>query len=60
MGKIEERRNTKLLEAAKKNDWKTVSHLLDQTLSNLERKDRQNHLCSLSILVVTEGKDTDS
>lgn len=59
MGKIEERRNTKLLEAAKKNDWKTVSHLLDQTLSNLERKDRQNHLCSLSTLVVTEGKDTE-
>lgn len=59
MGKIEERRNSKLLEAAKKNDWKTVSNLLDQPFSNLVRKDRQNHLCSLNTVVKTEGQDTE-
>ena len=59
MNKVEERRNCKIADAVKNNDWQTVSNLLDQPLSNLERNDRQNHLCSLNTLVITEGQDTE-
>ena len=59
MSKVEKRRNDKLAEAVKKNDWKTVSNLLDKPFSNLVRKDRQNHLCSLNTVVKTEGQDTE-
>lgn len=52
MSKINEKRNQKIQDASRNNNWEEVSRLLDQPLENSLRKDRQyktvsmnNHIC---------------
>lgn len=53
--KVNERRERKIFEAKKNNDWDEIIRLLNQSVDNQERKDRKNHLISLNSEVVTDG-----
>lgn len=54
--KVFERREQKIEEAAKNNNWKEVSRLLQQEQNNAERRDRYHHKRSLEENVSRDGK----
>ena len=59
MSKIEERRERRILEAVKIQNWQEVCRLLDQNIKNQERKDRYYNLLSLNSIIVNEGRTTE-
>lgn len=59
INKVEKRRDYNIKEAANKNNWDTVLHLLSQPLLNLERKDRQYNLLSLNASIKSDEHDTE-
>ncbi|WP_455438468.1 sigma-70 family RNA polymerase sigma factor [Streptococcus salivarius] len=59
VNKVEKRRDYKINEAANKNNWDTVLHLLSQPLWNLERKDRQYNLLSFNTSIKSDEHDTE-
>ena len=48
MSKINEKRNQKIQDASRNNNWEEVSRLLDQPLENSLRKDRQYKTVSMN------------
>lgn len=59
MSKIINRREEKILQAKKQNDWDTVLKLLDQEFENSLRQDSRYHLTSLNKIVSYDGKYTE-
>ena len=59
MSKIINRREEKILQAKKQNDWDTVLKLLDQEFENSLRQDSRYHLTSLNKIVSNDGKYTE-
>ena len=59
MSKIINKREEKILQAKKQNDWDTVLKLLDQEFENSLRQDSRYHLTSLNKIVSNEGKCTE-
>ena len=59
MSKIINRREEKILQAKKQNDWNTVLKLLDQEFENSLRQDSRYHLTSLNKIVSSDGKYTE-
>lgn len=59
MSKIEERRERRILEAVKIQNWQEVCRLLDQNIDNLERKDRYYKLLSLNSKIIYSGRSTE-
>ena len=57
--KVERRRDEKIAIAASNEDWDEVLRLLDQSMENLYRKDREVQLSSLNHIVSTEGRETE-
>ena len=59
MSKIINKREEKILQAKKQNDWDTVLKLLDQEFENSLRQDSRYHLTSLNKIVSNDGKYTE-
>ena len=59
MSKIINKREEKILQAKKQNDWGTVLKLLDQEFENSLRQDYRYHLTSLNKIVSNDGKYTE-
>lgn len=59
MSKIINKREEKIVQAKKKNDWDTVLKLLDQEFENSLRQDSRYHLTSLNKIVSYDGKYTE-
>lgn len=59
MSKIINKREEKILQAKKQNDWDTVLKLLDQEFENSLRQDSRYHLTSLNKIVSYDGKYTE-
>lgn len=59
MSKIINKREEKILQAKKQNDWGTVLKLLDQEFENSLRQDSRYHLTSLNKIVSNDGKYTE-
>lgn len=59
MSKIINKREEKILQAKKQNDWDTVLKLLDQEFENSLRQDSRYHLTSLNKTVSNDGKYTE-
>ena len=59
MSKIEERRERRILEAVRIQNWHEVCRLLDQNIDNLERKDRYYKLLSLNSKIIYSGRSTE-
>ena len=59
MSKIINKREEKILQAKKQNDWDTVLKLLDQEFENSLRQDSRYHLTSLNKIVSADGKYTE-
>lgn len=59
MSKIINKREEKILQAKKQNDWGTVLKLLDQEFENSLRQDSRYHLTSLNKIVSDDGKYTE-
>lgn len=59
MSKIINKREEKILQAKKQNDWDTVLRLLDQEFENSLRQDSRYHLTSLNKIVSYDGKYTE-
>ena len=59
MSKIINKREEKILQAKKLNDWNTVLKLLDQEFENSLRQDSRYHLTSLNKIVSDDGKYTE-
>lgn len=59
MSKIINKREEKILQAKKQNDWDTVLKLLDQEFENSLRQDARYHLTSLNKIVSNDGKYTE-
>lgn len=59
MSKIINKREEKILQAKKQNDWDTVLKLLDQEFKNSLQQDSRYHLTSLNKIVSNEGKYTE-
>lgn len=59
MSKIINKREEKILQAKKQNDWDTVLKLLDQEFENSLRQDSRCHLTSLNKIVSDDGKYTE-
>ena len=59
MSKIINKREEKILQAKKQNDWDTVLKLLDQEFENSLRQDTRYHLTSLNKIVSYDGKYTE-
>lgn len=59
MSKIINKREEKILQAKKLNDWDTVLKLLDQEFENSLRQDSRYHLTSLNKIVSDDGKYTE-
>ena len=59
MSKIINKREEKILQAKKQNDWNTVLKLLDQEFENSLRQDSRYHLTSLNKIVSSDGKYTE-
>jgi sigma-70, region 4 len=59
MSKIINKREEKILQAKKQNDWDTVLKLLDQEFENSLRQDSRYHLTSLNKTVSYDGKYTE-
>lgn len=59
MSKIINKREEKILQAKKQNDWDTVLKLLDQEFENSLRQDSRYHLTSLNKIVSDDGKYTE-
>ncbi|MGS4845622.1 sigma-70 family RNA polymerase sigma factor [Streptococcus sp. W151] len=53
--KVEERRNRRIEEAARQEEWGLVDHLLNQEYENIERKDRRYGLLSLNAISKNDG-----
>lgn len=59
MSTIINKREEKILQAKKQNDWDTVLKLLDQEFENSLRQDSRYHLTSLNKIVSDDGKYTE-
>lgn len=59
MSKIINKREEKILQVKKQNDWDTVLKLLDQEFENSLRQDSRYHLTSLNKIVSDDGKYTE-
>ena len=59
MSKIEEPRDSRILEAVRIQNWHEVCRLLDQNIDNLERKDRYYKLLSLNSKIIYSGRSTE-
>lgn len=59
MSKISNKREEKILQAKKQNNWDTLLKLLDQEFDNLLRQDSRYHLTSLNKIVSDNGKYTE-
>ena len=59
MSKIINKREEKILQAKKQNDWDTVLKLLDQEFENSLRQDSRYQLTSLNKIVSDDGKYTE-
>ena len=59
MSKIINKREEKIFQAKKQNDWDTVLKLLDQEFENSLRQDSRYHLTSLNKIVSYDGKYTE-
>jgi sigma-70, region 4 len=59
MSTIINKREEKILQAKKQNDWDTVLKLLDQEFENSLRQDSRYHLTSLNKIVSYDGKYTE-
>ena len=59
MSKIINKREEKILQAKKQNNWDTLLKLLDQEFDNLLRQDSRYHLTSLNKIVSDNGKYTE-
>lgn len=59
MSKIINKREEKILQAKRQNDWDTVLKLLDQEFENSLRQDSRYHLTSLNKIVSNDGKYTE-
>lgn len=53
--RVEEKRNEKIEEAAKRGDWDKVLKLLDQPLLNAERNDRRHGMLSTNWIIDKTG-----
>ena len=54
MSKIINKREEKIFQAKKQNDWDTVLKLLDQEFENSLRQDSRYHLTSLNKIVYSD------
>lgn len=59
MSKIINKREEKIFQAKKQNDWSTVLKLLDQEFENSLRQDSRYRLTSLNKIVSNDGKYTE-
>jgi len=59
MSTIINKREEKILQAKKQNNWDTVLKLLDQEFENSLRQDSRYHLTSLNKIVSYDGKYTE-
>lgn len=55
MSKVNEKRNQKIQDASRNNNWEEVSRLLDQPLENSLRKDRQYKTVSMNNRISYNG-----
>ncbi len=57
--KVERRREHNIANAAKSRDWSKVDKLLNQSIDNLERKERSYRKVSLNATISNEGRTTE-
>lgn len=57
--KVEQKRERNLANAVECGDWIKVDKLLNQPISNLERKERHYGVISLNLTISNEGRETE-
>lgn len=57
--KVEEKRERKIVDAVKNDNWSKVDKLLNQSMDNLERKERSYGKVSLNATISNEGRTTE-
>lgn len=57
--KVEDKRERKIANAVKSDNWSEIDKLLSQAMNNLERKERYYGKTSLNAIVSNEGQRTE-